>query len=139
MKISPFLAALILTASPALAKPPLAEPFDRTPEGVAVDSYILSNAKGVRLRAITCGAIVVSLETPDRKGKIADFVLGYKSLNEHLKDTPYFGAIVGRYGNRIAGGKFSLGGKTYTLATNNDPAGVKCSLHGGLKGFDKVV
>lgn len=139
MKISPFLAAAILTASPALAKPPLPEPFGRTPEGVAVDSYTLSNAKGVRLRAITYGAIVVSLETPDRTGKAADIVLGYKTLNEYIKDTPYFGAIVGRYGNRIAGGKFSLSGKTYTLATNNDPAGMKCSLHGGLKGFDKVV
>ena len=139
MKISPIIAALILTASSALAKPPQPEPFGRTPEGVAVDSYTLSNAKGVRLRAITYGAIVVSLETPDRTGKTADIMLGYKTLDEYIKDTPYFGAIVGRYGNRIAGGKFSLAGKTYSLATNNDPAGVKCSLHGGLKGFDKVV
>lgn len=139
MKITPLFAVLILTASSALAKPPLPEPFGRSPEGIAVDSYTLSNAKGVRLRAITYGAIVVSLETPDRTGKTADIVLGYKNLDGYIKDTPYFGAIVGRYGNRIAGGKFSLDGKTYTLALNNESAGVKCSLHGGLKGFDKVV
>jgi aldose 1-epimerase len=118
---------------------PKAEPFGKMPDGTEVRAFTLTNKNGVKLRAITYGAIVLSLETPDRDGKTADIVLGYKTLEEYIKDTPYFGAVVGRYGNRIAGGKFSLDGKTYTLATNNEPGGMKCSLHGGLKGFDKVV
>lgn len=104
-----------------------------------MEAYTLSNQCGMKLRAMSYGAIVLSLETPDRAGKSADVVLGYQTLAEYIKDTPYFGAIVGRFGNRIAKGKFTLEGKTYTLATNNTPADMPCSLHGGLRGFDKVV
>jgi aldose 1-epimerase len=131
--------ALAMTANVMSAEPPKAEVFGKMPDGTAVEAYTLTNQHGVKLRAMTYGAIVLSLETPDRKGKSADIVLGYNTLAEYIKDTPYFGAVVGRYGNRIANGKFSLEGKDYTLATNNDPGGLKCSLHGGLKGFDKVV
>jgi aldose 1-epimerase len=81
------------------------------------------------------GGIITSIRTPDRAGKLDDIVLGYDSLSGYLRSSPYFGAIVGRYGNRIAGGKFTLDGQTYTLAVNNGPN----SLHGGLRGFDKVL
>ena len=121
------------------AAAPKPSPFGKTADGTLVEVFTLENRRGIKLRAMTYGAIVLSLETPDRNGKSADIVLGYNSLAEYLKDTPYFGAVVGRYGNRIAHGKFSLEGKTYTLAANNEPGGLKCSLHGGLKGFDKVV
>lgn len=131
--------ALAMTATVMSAEPPKAEVFGKTPDGTSVEVFTLTNKQGIKLRAMTYGAIVVGLETPDREGKSADIVLGYNTLAEYIKDTPYFGAIVGRYGNRIANGKFSIEGKDYTLATNNDPGGIKCSLHGGLKGFDKVV
>lgn len=104
-----------------------------------MDVFTLVNKQGVKLRAMTYGATVLSLETPDRDGKNADIVLGYKTLGQYEKSSPYFGAIVGRYGNRIAGGKFALEGKEYNLAQNNGAPGSKCSLHGGLRGFDKVV
>lgn len=121
------------------AEMPKAEPFGKTPDGTEVQVFTLTNKNGIKLRAMTYGAIVLSLETPDKQGKTADIVLGYNTLAEYIKDTPYFGAIVGRYGNRIANGTFTLDGKKYSLATNNEPGGMKCSLHGGLKGFDKVV
>ena len=122
-------------ADAAKLEAPKAEPFGKTTDGTAVEVYTLTNSKGLKLRAMTYGAIVLSLETPDRDGKLADIALGYNTLDEYIKDTPYFGAIVGRYGNRIANGKFSLDGKEYTLATNNENGGIKTSLHGGLKGF----
>jgi aldose 1-epimerase len=147
-----FIAALctsaVSAAAPQAATPqveatqvaaPQAEPFGKTADGTAVEVFTLTNSQGLKLRAMTYGAIVLSLETPDRDGKLADIVLGYNSVDEYIKDSPYFGAIVGRYGNRIANGKFSLDGKDYTLATNNENGGIKCSLHGGLTGFDKVV
>ncbi|MHB1095609.1 MAG: aldose epimerase family protein [Gemmatimonadaceae bacterium] len=111
------------------------EPFGTAPSGEAVDLITLRNAHGVELRAMTYGAIIVSLEVPDRAGQLGDVVLGYDSLAGYVKSSPYFGAIVGRYGNRIAKGKFTLDRTTYTLAVNNGPN----ALHGGLKGFDKVV
>jgi aldose 1-epimerase len=110
-------------------------PFGTLPDGTAVVAYTLTNASGLELRALTYGATIVSLKTPDREGRYADIVLGYDQLNGYLEQSPYFGAIVGRYGNRIAKAKFTLDGKTYTLAANNGPN----HLHGGLKGFDKVV
>lgn len=115
------------------------KPFGRTPDGKEVTLFTLANKQGMKAEICTYGAIVVRLFAPDRDGKMADIVLGYNTLDEYIKETPYFGAIVGRYGNRIANGKFDLDGKTYTLATNNDPGGIPCALHGGLKGFDKVV
>lgn len=111
------------------------EPFGTALDGEAVDLITLTNARGVELRAMTYGAIIVSLKVPDRAGTLGDVVLGYDSLAGYVKSSPYFGAVVGRYGNRIAKGKFTLDGKSYTLAANNGPN----ALHGGLKGFDKVV
>jgi aldose 1-epimerase len=119
-------------------EPPEAEIFGETSSGAPVEVFTLTNRHGIRLRAMTYGAIVLSLETPDRFGKNADIVLGYNTLAEYMRDTPYFGAVCGRFCNRIAGGKFTLDGQQYTLAANNEPGGIMCSLHGGLKGFDKV-
>ncbi len=109
--------------------------FGKTAQGQPVDLYILKNRNGVEAAITNYGGIVVSLRTPDAKGQFADVVLGFDNLQGYLGEHPYFGAIVGRYGNRIAKGKFSLNGKTYTLAKNNG----ENSLHGGLKGFDKQV
>jgi aldose 1-epimerase len=110
-------------------------PFGKMPDGQEVRLYRLRNVTGMTAEIMTYGAIVVSLEVPDKDGTLGDIVLGYDNLADYLKETPYFGAIVGRYGNRIGKGKFTLDGVTYTLATNND----ENHLHGGLKGFDKVV
>jgi aldose 1-epimerase len=109
--------------------------FGETPEGVAVDLYTLTNANGMEVRAMTYGGIILTLRVRDRDGTLGDVVLGYDALDGYLEASPYFGAIVGRYGNRIAGGKFTLDGEEYSLAANNGPN----ALHGGLKGFDKVV
>src|SRR5271169_6495620 len=109
--------------------------FGKTPEGTPVELYALRNAKGMEATIMTYGGIVTSLKVPDKNGKFDDIVLGYDNLGGYLTNSPYFGALIGRYGNRIAKGKFSLDGQTYTLATNNGPN----SLHGGIKGFDKVV
>ena len=110
-------------------------PFGRMPDGREVEAFTLTNANGVELRAITYGAIIVSLRVPDRAGQFDDIALGYDSLEGYLRATPYFGAIVGRYGNRIGKGQFTLDGQTYRLATNDGPN----HLHGGVTGFDKVV
>ncbi len=109
--------------------------FGQTPNGQAVELYTLRNARGVEARIMTYGGIVQSLIVPDRDGKLADVVLGYDNLQGYIATTPYFGALIGRYGNRIGGARFTLDGKTYALAANN---GLN-SLHGGLVGFDKVV
>ncbi len=109
--------------------------FGQTPEGTPVDLYVLANSQGMTAKIMTYGAIVTELHTPDRDGKLNDVVLGFDNLDGYLKGHPYFGAIVGRVANRIAKGKFTLNGVNYTLATNNYPN----ALHGGLKGFDKVV
>ncbi|MGD1031472.1 MAG: aldose epimerase family protein [Opitutaceae bacterium] len=104
-------------------------------DGKAVDQYILRNANGVTVKIMTRGATVTSIEVPDRQGKLDDVVLGFDNLKGYQDTVPYFGAIVGRVGNRIAKGRFTLDGKTYQLAVNNGPN----HLHGGIKGFDKVV
>jgi aldose 1-epimerase len=111
------------------------QPFGQTPDGTAVEIYALTNDKGLRAHIMTYGATLVSLEVPDRTGKLGDIVLGYEALDGYIKNSPYFGSIVGRYGNRIAKGRFTLDGATYQLATNNG----ENHLHGGIKGFDKVV
>ncbi len=110
-------------------------PFGQTPDGKAVELYTLTNANGMQVAITTYGGIVVSLTAPDREDNYADVVLGFDDLDGYLAGHPYFGAIVGRYGNRIAKGKFSIDDKEYTLATNND----ENALHGGLVGFDKKV
>lgn len=109
--------------------------FGALPDGRAVDRYTLTNAGGITVQVLTYGGIIQSIEAPDAHGRLGDVVLGFDSLDGYLKQSPYFGAIVGRYANRIARGKFSLDGKAYTLAVNNGPN----ALHGGLKGFDKVI
>jgi aldose 1-epimerase len=102
-------------------------------DGRAVQVFTLTNKSGVE--ALDYGGIVVSLKVPDRAGLMGDVALGFDNLDDYLTKSPYFGCLVGRFGNRIAGGKFSLNGRTYTLATNNGAN----SLHGGLIGFDKVI
>jgi aldose 1-epimerase len=118
------------------------EAYGKLKDGTQIDQYTLSNPDGLKVKIINYGAIITAVETPDRNGKIENITLCRDSLDDYQevgKDgkptTPYFGATVGRYGNRIAKGRFTLDGKEYTLATNNGPN----ALHGGLKGFDKVV
>lgn len=109
--------------------------FAKTPDGADVDLYTLRNASGMEVRAISYGGIILTLRVPDRNSVLGDVVLGYDDLAGYLKASPYFGSIVGRYANRIARGRFTLDGRTYTLAANNG----KNALHGGVRGFDKVV
>ena len=111
------------------------EDWGSTPGGERVHLYSLTNATGVRARIATYGGVVVSLEVPDRAGRLGDVLLGFDSLQGYLGEHPYFGALIGRYGNRIAQGRFTLDGRAYTLAVNNGPN----ALHGGLRGFDKRV
>jgi aldose 1-epimerase len=109
--------------------------FGQLPNGAAVDLYQLRNPHGMEVHIATYGGIVTYLTAPDRQGHWADVVLGYDSLAGYLKSSPYFGALIGRYANRIAHGSFALNGTRYTLAINNAPN----SLHGGIVGFDKVL
>jgi aldose 1-epimerase len=109
--------------------------FGKLPDGHAIDRFTLTNSSGMQVQAITYGAIITSIRVPDRNGKMDDVVLGYDTLDPYVRNPSYFGAIVGRYANRIANGKFTLDGKEYVLATNNRPN----HLHGGTKGFDKQV
>ncbi|MGD0383639.1 MAG: aldose epimerase family protein [Thermoguttaceae bacterium] len=112
------------------------EPYGKTPDGTEVDLYTLTNANGLKVKIITYGATITDVELPDRNGKLENVALFRDSLQDFMdKSTPYFGSTIGRYGNRIAKGKFTLDGNEYSLATNNGPN----SLHGGVKGFDKVV
>ena len=110
-------------------------PFGAAPDGTPIELITLTNANGMEVRAMTYGGIILSIKVPDRTGKISDVVLGHDDAAGYFDNAPYFGAIVGRYGNRIARGRFTLDGTTYTLATNN---GVN-HLHGGKKGWDKAV
>jgi aldose 1-epimerase len=130
-------AALVGCAAPGHGPegPITRQPFGQTTDGTPVELFTLRNDKGVEARISNYGGIIVSLKVPDRNGKIGDVVLGYDTLAEYIKSSPYFGCLVGRYGNRIARGHFTLNGQQYTLATNNGPN----ALHGGIKGFDKVV
>lgn len=119
-----------------MAKPEIKkQPFGQTADNQAVDIYTLTNANGMEARIMTYGGTVVSLKMPDRNGKFTDVVLGYETLDGYLKNSPYFGCIIGRYGNRIGKGTFALNGKQYTLPKNNG----ENTLHGGIKTFDKVV
>jgi aldose 1-epimerase len=123
-------------AAPAAGKPGVQRaPFGRLPDGRAVEQFTLTNAGGVEVRAIPYGAIITAVRVPDRDGRLDDVVFGFDSMPGYLVNEPYFGAVVGRYANRIAAGRFTLEGKEYRLARNNGPN----SLHGGLRGFDKVL
>lgn len=109
--------------------------YGTTSEGKTVELYTLRNTNGMEVDIITYGGRITGLSVPDRDGKFSNVVLGFDTLEQYEKENPFFGALVGRYGNRIANAKFSLNGKEYSLAANNGPN----NLHGGLKGFDKVV
>ncbi len=111
------------------------EAFGTTKGGEAVDIYTLKNAKGSVAKIMTYGGTVVELMVPDKNGKMDDILLGFDNLKDYEEKSPYFGCIIGRYGNRIGKAKFTLDGKEYTLAANNNGQ----HLHGGIKGFDKVV
>jgi aldose 1-epimerase len=121
--------------SAADASGPSPQPYGKTREGTPVERYSLKNAHGVEIDIITWGGIVTRIVVPDRQGKLGDIALGFDRLEPYLEPHPFFGALVGRYANRIANGQFTLNGRTYTLAKNNGPN----SLHGGLRGFDKRV
>ena len=110
-------------------------PFGAAPDGSPIDLVTLRNASGVEVRVMTYGGTILSLRTPDRDGAFDDIVLGFDTAEPYFTKSPYFGSIIGRYGNRIANARFSLGGETYTLPANNGPH----SLHGGAVGWDKVV
>ncbi|MEN3323666.1 aldose epimerase family protein [Mariniflexile soesokkakense] len=111
------------------------EAYGTTSDSIAVDKYTLKNEKGMEIDIITYGGIITKWTAPDKNNNYQDIVLGYNTLAEYEKATPYFGALIGRYGNRIAKGKFSIDGVKYTLNANDGPN----HLHGGVKGFDKVV
>jgi aldose 1-epimerase len=111
------------------------QPYGKTPDGAVVDLYTLTNGKGVEAQIITYGGTVVSLKVPDSAGKLDNVVLGFSRLEDYAESSPYFGAIIGRYGNRIGGARFMLDGVSYQLPANDKTN----SLHGGKKGFDKVV
>jgi aldose 1-epimerase len=110
--------------------------FGKTEDGQQVDLYTLTNKHGMEVTISTYGATLQSLKVPDNKGKLDDIVLGYPTLDGYITDKAYFGATVGRYGNRIANGKFQLNGATYTLPKNDNGQN---TLHGGIKGFNKKV
>jgi aldose 1-epimerase len=109
--------------------------FGKTKDGQPVDLYTLTNAAGMEVAINNYGGVVVSIKTPDRNGKFADVVLGFDNFDGYLNNAPFFGALVGRYGNRIAKARFALDGHEYHLAANDNGN----TLHGGLKGFDKRV
>lgn len=145
--------ALLATVLLACSKPPPAPPkapptpqekskntiskaaFGTLPDGTAVDLFTMVNANGMEVRASNYGGIITALLVPDGTGKATDVTLGLKSFDDYVKNPPYFGAIIGRYGNRIAKGQFKIDDQTYKLPKNDGPN----TLHGGLKGFDKVV
>jgi len=135
LALSPWLGA----QAPATAKAPTVTRIDSTAtlDGKPIEVYRLANGHGLELEAMTYGGIIRSLKVPDRSGAVADVVLGFDTPQGYLSDPPppYFGALIGRYGNRIAKGHFTLDGQTYSLAINNAPN----ALHGGNKGFDKVL
>jgi aldose 1-epimerase len=109
--------------------------YGKTDKGEQVDVYTLKNQKGMEVNIMTYGGIITSLKVPNKAGVSEEVVIGFSNLEQYAKDNPYFGALIGRYGNRIAKGKFTLDGKEYTLATNNG----KNALHGGPEGFHSVI
>ena len=119
----------------SMHSPLICTPFGVTDDGVPVELFTLTNSNGIELRVMSYGATIVSLRAPDRDGRLDDVVLGHDDLAGYERDSQYFGAVVGRYANRIARGRFTLDGVEYTLATNNGPN----HLHGGIRGFDKHV
>tara|TARA_R110002096_G_scaffold207800_1_gene394277 strand:+ start:1942 stop:3126 length:1185 start_codon:yes stop_codon:yes gene_type:complete len=107
----------------------------KTQDGTIIEQYTLKNVKGVELKVITYGGRITSLKVPNKNGNFENVILGFDSIEDYEKDNPFFGALIGRYGNRIANGKFTLNGEDYKLATNDGSN----HLHGGVNGFDRVV
>lgn len=135
----PILAASLLAFQICPAMEIQEENYGSMPDGRKVKIFTFTNENGMVAKVTEYGAILVSLQTPDRSGKVQELTHGYDTLAGWLTNTSYFGSTVGRFGNRIKDGKFTLDGKDYELATNNDPGGIPCALHGGIKGFDKVL
>ena len=125
------MAAAIIIAVMSVAQ----SAFGAMPDGTKVELFTLTNAHRLEVRIITYGAVIVSIKTPDRRGRFDDIVTGFDTLDGYLKMSRFFGAVVGRYGNRIANARFTLDGTAYELAANNG----RNHLHGGRRGFDKVV
>src|SRR5688572_10886297 len=113
--------------------------FGKLSDGHAVQLHTLRNANGVRIDICNYGGTIVRIFAPDRHGNFADVVLGFDRIEDYVAHSPYFGSLIGRFGNRIANGKFCLNGETFQLAKNNAPNGIPCHLHGGRKGFDRVI
>src|SRR5919198_2093873 len=128
-----------VAASTAGSPPPATPTITKQPFGAVggqpVGLYTLTNSRGMEVKIMSYGGIIQSIKGPDRDGRMANVTLGFAHLADYVKKSPYFGAIVGRYANRIAKGTFTLDGVTYHLPINNDPN----SLHGGDIGFDKHV
>src|SRR5690606_27631302 len=143
----PLLLSLMISCSPQSVKGSGSEsrtestkgitstPFGTLKDGSKISLYTLRNSNGAVVKVMNYGGIITSFEVPDKNGNLVDVVLGYDSLAQYEKRNPFFGALVGRYGNRIANAKFSLDGVEYELAKNNNGN----HIHGGTKGFDKVV
>ncbi|WP_200372005.1 aldose epimerase family protein [Rhodovibrio salinarum] len=129
------LAMAVVSGAQAAALGVNKETFGTLSDGTEVDIYTLTNANRMEVTILTYGSIVQSIRVPDRNGEIDDVSLGFDDLESYVERNPYFGALIGRFGNRIAGGTFTLDGESYELPVNNGPN----SLHGGTKGFDKRV
>ncbi|MDR3229656.1 MAG: galactose mutarotase, partial [Puniceicoccales bacterium] len=139
---TPATAAAVATAAPAAPSTAVVaseEFWGRLADEREVKLFTLDNGRGLRVRLCELGATIVSIETPDRQKHTADVVLGYDNLDGYAKDYSCFGAVVGRVANRIANAQFTLDEQTYKLAVNNAPGGKPCSLHGGKKGFNRVL
>lgn len=127
---------LLVAATASMTSPRVTKSlYGHMPDGTAVNGYTIRNDRGTTMHVIDYGGIITSIRVPDRNGKFDDVVLGFDSLSGYLNNTPYFGAIVGRYANRIAKGRFTIDGHTYQVPVNNG----QNSLHGGTRGLDKVV
>ncbi len=113
--------------------------FAYTSDGQEVLQYTLKNQNDLRISVLNYGGIITNLFVPDRDGELNDIVLGYNNIEDYINNSPFFGALIGRYGNRIADGKFVLDAKEYQLALNDKPGDIPCHLHGGNIGFDKII
>jgi aldose 1-epimerase len=127
--------SLVITGTVMASGTVTSQPFGTTADGIAVEEYTLTNANGMEVKLITYGGTITSIRVPDKDGNMDNVVLGFDNLADYETRSPFFGSIIGRYGNRIANATFTLEGETYTLAANN---GVN-SLHGGVLGYDNVV
>jgi aldose 1-epimerase len=133
--LSSVLAGALLLSGPAFAGSISSEAFGKNKEGAAVELYTMTNQSGATVKFMSYGGVITEINVPDRWGHLGDVVLGFNSVGDYEAKSPYFGGLIGRYANRIGAGKFSLDGKDYTLNLNNG----KNTLHGGNKGFDKVM